>query len=274
VGRRKKQASFLSLNSSSSSSKGAIGWDLDDSNSPKVSPPGTSSFLMCGQVMGKPLSLSSSPLPNMPSLKTVGFDASGADRAAGMMDSSGSRHSTASSAKIRRNVSFHSVNVREYDRTVGDNPSCRSGPPLSLDWSYSKKYEKNLEEYELERSEDRVNNMRKLHMNKYKRRNLLAFHWGHSDDEMKEARKSTKKMQRQRSMTQLLLPISMAEEALVSFKSFLKKKKKSSADSDDLSEMSNSASTKDSSHTPKYSTSQSARFSGPGRGLNASIHSA
>jgi hypothetical protein len=34
--------------------------------------------------------------------------------------------------KLRRNsVSFHSVDVREYDRTVGDNPSCRSGPPVS-----------------------------------------------------------------------------------------------------------------------------------------------
>jgi len=33
---------------------------------------------------------------------------------------------------LRRNsVSFHSVDVREYDRTVGDNPSCRSGPPVS-----------------------------------------------------------------------------------------------------------------------------------------------
>ena len=43
--------------------------------------------------------------------------------------SSGSGHSTESSTS---SVSFRSVEVREYDRTVGDNPSCGSGPPVSL----------------------------------------------------------------------------------------------------------------------------------------------
>jgi hypothetical protein len=57
-----------------------------------------------------------------------------ADCAAGIgIDSSSSMHSgSCSSNKMRRNsVSFHSVDVREYDRIVGDNPSCRSGPPVS-----------------------------------------------------------------------------------------------------------------------------------------------
>jgi hypothetical protein len=36
-----------------------------------------------------------------------------------------------SSGSDRISVSFHSVEVREYDRTVGDHPSCRSGPPVS-----------------------------------------------------------------------------------------------------------------------------------------------
>lgn len=40
--------------------------------------------------------------------------------------------SSSNKNKLRRNsVSFHLVDVREYDRTVGDNPSCRSGPPVS-----------------------------------------------------------------------------------------------------------------------------------------------
>ena len=120
---------------------------------------------------------------------------------------------------------------------------------LSLDWSYSKKYEKNLEEYEAQRSSERVSSLSKLHVNKYKRRNLLAFHWGHSEDEMKEARGNTKKIQRQRSMTQLMLPISMCEEAVISLKSFVsKRKKKGVVDNDVWSDMSNSASTKDTTH--------------------------
>lgn len=79
---------------------------------------------------------------------------------------------------------------------------------------------------------------------------------------MKEARQSTKKLQRQRSMTQMLLPVHMAEEALISFKNFVGKKKKKNKDGkredDDCSELSNSASTKDSSH--RYTGSPSSRL--------------
>merc|ERR1712238_242161 len=34
-------------------------------------------------------------------------------------------------------VSFKAVEIREYDRAIGDNPSCSSGPPIALDWNYS-----------------------------------------------------------------------------------------------------------------------------------------
>jgi hypothetical protein len=36
----------------------------------------------------------------------------------------------------KRNVSFSHLQVREYDITLGDNPSVSSGLPVSLDWSY------------------------------------------------------------------------------------------------------------------------------------------
>lgn len=222
----------------------AIGWDLDDDES-KPSSPSIGKFIV------------NVPPPKMPtlgggiSIQQVVTAASCADQAAGMNSRESSRVSLNSSLgnsnnpRIRRNnVSFHSVDVREYDRTVGDNPSCRSGPPLSLDWSYSKKYEKNLEEYEAERQNERAKKLSQLHMNKYKRKNLLAFHWGHTEEDMKEARGSTRKVQRQRSMTQILLPVHLAEEAVISLKRFINKKK-GKTEEHEWSDMSNSASTKD-----------------------------
>ena len=114
---------------------------------------------------------------------------------------------------------------------------------LSLDWSYSKKYEKNLEEYEADRATERVPHLRKLHVNKYKRRSLLAYHWGHTDEEMKAARKDTKRAQRERTVTQMLLPLHMAEEAFIGFKRrFLRK-----GDGADELDLSISSKTKDSS---------------------------
>jgi hypothetical protein len=161
----------------------------------------------------------------LPQIPVLTSNAEDADRAAGL--TSNSSDLSSSGKKMNRSVSFHSVDVREYDRTIGDNPSCRSGPPVSLDWSYSKKYEqpKALDEYEREREPDRVKNLRGLHINKYRRRNLLSFNWGHSEEDMKSARQETKKLQRQRSLTQTLLPFHLAHEAFISVKDFVAKKR-------------------------------------------------
>ena len=156
VKRRTKQASFLSMASSNSnhstgsgSRSNALGWDLDDSssgihhntsmNSP-TSSPRVGKFLLNGLPPPSVPSLSSSSQV-LTSTSDGGKGTNivdSADQAAGISDRS-SRHSSQASLgdsssvpRIRRNVSFHSVDVREYDRTVGDNPSCRSGPPVSV----------------------------------------------------------------------------------------------------------------------------------------------
>jgi len=190
----------------------------------------------------------------LPQIPVLTSNAEDADRAAGL--TSNSSDLSSSGKKMNRSVSFHSVDVREYDRTIGDNPSCRSGPPVSLDWSYSKKYEqpKALDEYEREREPDRVKNLRGLHINKYRRRNLLSFNWGHSEEDMKSARQETKKLQRQRSLTQTLLPFHLAHEAFISVKDFVAKKRgKAESPKQELERVTSelAKSTRDTSHDEK-----------------------
>jgi hypothetical protein len=217
-------SSMLSVNSiHTESSDGSsydvgLGLNVGDSLSSIIHSPRSPAVV---RTVYAPIVNSNPPIPILTS------DEEDAYRAAGSTSDSLDVSDSSRGKKMKRSVSLVSVEVREYDRTIGDNPSCRSGPPLSLDWSYSKKYEqpKALDEYELEREPERVQHLDSLRVNKYRRRNLLSFNWGHSEEEMKSARQETKKLQRQRSLTQMLLPIHMAEEAFISAKGVIAKKR-------------------------------------------------
>ena len=73
---------------------------------------------------------------------------------------------------------------------------------------------------------------------------MLAFHWGHTEEEMKDARKETKKMQRQRSVTKALLPVHVAHEVCLSIKNFVSTKNsyRDGLSGDEMSELSISSS--------------------------------
>jgi hypothetical protein len=49
---------------------------------------------------------------------------------------------------IHRTVSFSCLEIRSYDLTIGDNPSCQVGPPISLDWTYQQQVQMPLQRYE------------------------------------------------------------------------------------------------------------------------------
>jgi len=48
--------------------------------------------------------------------------------------------------KLSKQVSFHNLQIREYNIELGDNPSCSYGPPISMGWNYNDKNDIHLDE--------------------------------------------------------------------------------------------------------------------------------
>jgi hypothetical protein len=110
-----------------------------------------------------------------------------------------------------RQVVFAHVQIRSYYMTIGDNPACRVGAPVSLDWQYEELPVLTLDHFESARAITRKSSLRNLILDYYQRKEMLLDS-GYSQDELKQAEKAAAKIQRQRSRTQVLLPISKIEE--------------------------------------------------------------
>jgi len=53
-----------------------------------------------------------------------------------------------------RSISFSHVDIREYCREVGDNPTVSCGCPMALGWKYNKRGTLDIDSYEADRSHD------------------------------------------------------------------------------------------------------------------------
>jgi hypothetical protein len=60
-----------------------------------------------------------------------------------------------SSKKKKRNVTFGRIHIREYERVLGDNPSCSIGPPISLGWMHWDLHDSTLDAYETSQKSQR-----------------------------------------------------------------------------------------------------------------------
>lgn len=121
--------------------------------------------------------------------------------------------SSANKPRLRRNVSFASVGIREYSQTLGDHPNVSYGPPLSLDWDYNDEIKLDVESYEAERPPRR--SARGMMQNYYQRRDILS-RYGHTEEELKRSKKRINKIKMERSVTRYFLPVQHIEDALTS----------------------------------------------------------
>jgi hypothetical protein len=111
---------------------------------------------------------------------------------------------------IEKRVCFHNIHVRDYDQTIGDSPSCSYGTPVSLDWNYEEQEGLNIDIYEGNRLRRR--SLRDMHLNYYQRKHLLSLR--HSEEEIREGKKTCEKLKFQRTVTNHLMPF-MKLEAIV-----------------------------------------------------------
>lgn len=116
------------------------------------------------------------------------------------------------SCSRRRRVSFGSVKTREFSRTVGDNPACRDGPPLSLGWAYSDDTceEISVDAHQLKRvwrQSAEGQHMCLYPMSVTERRSLLHWEWSVSKEEMKAAEKEASCVRNARRETNNTNPI-------------------------------------------------------------------
>lgn len=111
----------------------------------------------------------------------------------------------------KRQVSFHKIEFRNYERTVGDNvASC--GVPVSLGWEYDSGGELDLESYEKHRPPSRTREEMKLPS--HVRMDLLK-HAGYSLKDRTEAiKKSNIERNRRRATAAKTEEITRAEYAL------------------------------------------------------------
>merc|ERR1712038_1905772 len=88
----------------------------------------------------------------------------------------------------QQNVKFTNIYIREYQRTLGDNPAVSSGPPLSLDWEYDPN-EKilSVDDYEQEKDGSGEKKKQVRALSRFKREKILEEDFGISRLDMKES---------------------------------------------------------------------------------------
>jgi hypothetical protein len=88
----------------------------------------------------------------------------------------------------RYSVAFDSIIIREYERTVGDNPSCSRGPPISIGWSYVIAHEYPIDDYELLIKAPK-RSKKEFHLSADVRTHLLMEEWDCTEEDIRKARR-------------------------------------------------------------------------------------
>jgi hypothetical protein len=110
------------------------------------------------------------------------------------------------------NVSFDTIEIREYERVVGDNPSCSKGPPISIGWECLLCRLYRISDYENHIRGPR-RTKKEFHLAADKRTHLLVDVWERSEDDIRKARREATYIQYCRAKTAFSGSRAAAKEA-------------------------------------------------------------
>mmetsp|Transcript_15187 Transcript_15187/g.30292 ORF Transcript_15187/g.30292 Transcript_15187/m.30292 type:complete len:384 (+) Transcript_15187:176-1327(+) len=107
------------------------------------------------------------------------------------------------SGGMKRNVSFGTLQILEFPLILGDNPSCRYGPPTTLAQEHTEEIVLDVEEHEMTK---RGNISKRygggsLYLPSHTRESLLRMEYGTSEKEIRKVRKEIRSIQRSREWT-------------------------------------------------------------------------
>jgi hypothetical protein len=97
-------------------------------------------------------------------------------------DTEHSTMSLASSKTEGRRVGFSHVQVREYERIIGDHPDVREGVPVSIGWKFAEHSPKDINDYETSRTFKEH-----YHLSSAARKNILFYVYGIPEEEIRAA---------------------------------------------------------------------------------------
>ena len=103
------------------------------------------------------------------------------------------------SSSPKPSIKFSSVEIREYPRIVGDNPSCASGAPMSMDWCHYPQQYYEFDDFEEGRPEPRGRS--EMQIPSRIRHQMLCCDWGCSMQSIMAAAKETKHIRELRNKT-------------------------------------------------------------------------
>jgi len=98
----------------------------------------------------------------------------------------------------KKKVHFAAILIRDYERVVGDNPSCTIGPPVGIGWKYGETRVIDIDRYEASRYPKRSTS--RLILSREEREALL-LNWGASFHDIIEAVRGNLKIKNQRRQT-------------------------------------------------------------------------